>query len=85
MIIVLLFLTGISIAIIYNTINSGKRTLLKDLCENQTEVIKSIYKETKDTKAVLDVLYKQKEITKGLGKTGEYTIGYEKNDSIFFY
>jgi PAS domain S-box-containing protein len=84
MTIVLLFLTGISIVIIYNTINSGKRTLLKELCENQSEIIKSIYKETMDTKAVLDVLYKQKEITKGLGNTGEYTIGYAKNDSIYF-
>ncbi|MCX6256442.1 MAG: PAS domain-containing sensor histidine kinase [Bacteroidia bacterium] len=64
--------------------NKEKCMFLKELCENQSEIIKSIYKETKDVNYVLEVLHKQREITNGLGTTGEYTIAYSKNDSILF-
>ncbi|MFA6924638.1 MAG: PAS domain S-box protein [Bacteroidales bacterium] len=84
MIIVSLFLTIASIIIIYKITYNEKRIFLKELCENQKEIIQSMFKETKDANAILSVLNNQSKITNGMGTTGEYTIGYSKNDSIVF-
>jgi signal transduction histidine kinase len=84
MILVALILTIISIVIMYKITFNEKKILLQELCENQQDIIQSIYKETDDLDAVLNVLYKQQKITNGLGTTGEFAIGYSKNDSIFF-
>jgi PAS domain S-box-containing protein len=83
-ILVLLFLTIASIAIMYKIVYQEKRSLLHEVCMNQKEVIQSIYTNTSDVNDVIDVLYKQREITEGLGATGEFTIGYLRNDSIVF-
>jgi len=83
-ILVLLILSVTSIVIMYKITYNEKKTLLKELCENQQEVIQSVYNETKDENVVLSILNRQKEITNGLGTTGEYTLGYLKDDSIFF-
>jgi PAS domain S-box-containing protein len=84
MMLVLLILTITSITIIYKIVYREKKDYLHELSDNQKEIIQSIYKETNDEKTVLNILYKEREITDGLGETGEYAIGYSKNDSIFF-
>jgi PAS domain S-box-containing protein len=84
LIVVSLLLTVTSIVIIYRIVYQEKKVLLKELCVNQKTIIQSIYNGQKDIDAVLDALYKQKAITGGLGITGEFIVGYKKNDSIYF-
>jgi len=84
MILVSLLFAITSIVIMYKIVYKEKRMFLQELCENQQDIIQSIYKETNDVNTVLKVLYKQQKITNGLGTTGEYAIAYSKNDSIFF-
>jgi PAS domain S-box-containing protein len=85
MILVAFLLTITSIVIIYKIIYNEKKMLLKELCETQKDIIQSIYKETNDVNTVLNILHKQQEITKGLGTTGEFAIGYLKNDTMFYF
>ena len=84
MILVSFVLTLASIIIIYKIVYNEKKMLLKEVCENQQDIIQSIYTETNDENVVLNVLRNQQKITNGLGTTGECTIGYVKNDSIIF-
>jgi len=85
MILVSLLLTITSIVIIYNIVYNEKKLLLKELCETQKDVIQSIYEQTNNVNTVLDILHKQQEITKGLETTGEFAIGYLKNDTMFYF
>jgi len=84
MILVSLIATGISLLIIYNVVLNEKRDYLKELSENQIGIIRSVYKATKDGQKVLTILKEQQRINPGLGTTGEFSIGYLKNDTVFF-
>jgi PAS domain S-box-containing protein len=84
MIIVLLILSFSSIIIIYNVLYGEKKILMHELGENQKNLIKSIFLETQDVNKVIDILIDQKKAVNDLGETGEFSIGYLKNDSIFF-
>jgi len=84
MILVFLLLSIASIIIMYRIVYNEKKVLLQVLSNNQKEIIQSIYKETNDVNKVLHILFKEREITNGLGTTGEFTIGYTQNDSIHF-
>ncbi len=84
MILVALIATGKSLMILYNVVLNEKKEYLKELSENQIGTIKSLYKETKDEKNILRFLKNQQKFNNVLGKTGEFIIGYLKNDTVFF-
>ena len=84
MILVSLITTGLCIFIIYNVVYNEKQGYLKELCTNQLNVIKSIYRETNDEKTILAILRDQNKNHSVLGYTGEYIIAVLKNDSIDF-
>ncbi|HNX87532.1 MAG TPA: PAS domain S-box protein [Paludibacteraceae bacterium] len=79
-----LFLTVTSIVIIYKIVYQEKRVYLRELCESRKEFIESIYQQTNNPAFVLEVLYKQQRANDGLGISGEFIIGIERNDSIQF-
>jgi PAS domain S-box-containing protein len=84
MMIVLFLMSIASITIIYNVVFNEKKILMHELGQNQKNLIISIYKETNDINKVLDILTDQKLLVNDLGETGEFTIGYLRNDSIYF-
>lgn len=84
MIVGLLIVTITSIFIIHRTVYNEKKSLLHEVCINQKELIQSIYVESKSKEVVLDVLQHQQKISEGLGTTGEFTIGFQRNDSIIY-
>lgn len=84
MIAVALIVTCTSIMILYHVVLNEKKEYLKELSENQIGSIRSLYKETKDTKIILRFLKNQQKFNTVLGKTGEFIIGYLKNDTVFF-
>ncbi len=84
MIFVSLLVSGISIYIVYHVVINEKKEYLKELSENQTCIIESIFDEGKDINGVLKLLKRQQKLNTSLGKTGEFGIGYLKNDSIFY-
>lgn len=81
---VALLVAMMSIVVIYNAILKEKKILLKELSDIQSGTIKSICKFTKDKNEILKILNSQQEFTQGIGETGEFTIAYLKNDTIFF-
>lgn len=84
MITVPLVVTGIAIFSLHRVIVNEKKEYLKELSENQTAIINSIYAETKDADKALKFLEEQRKKNGTLGKSGEFYIGTLKNDSIFF-
>lgn len=84
MISVAIVVTGISITILYNVVLNEKKEYLKELSENQIGTIKSLYKESNDKNHILRFLKNQQTFNNVLGKTGEFIIGYLKNDTVFF-
>jgi PAS domain S-box-containing protein len=84
MILVTIITTGLCIAIIYSVIYNEKKEYLKELCVNQMNIIKSIYKETNDEKRIINILKEQNRNRTVLGETGEYIIAILVNDSINF-
>jgi hypothetical protein len=73
-----------TIVIINRVVYNEKKVLLQELCQNQKDLIQSVYTETNDVNVVLAILHRQQQINEGLGTSGEYNIGYLKNDSINF-
>jgi PAS domain S-box-containing protein len=84
MILICLITTGICISIIYRVVYNEKKSYLRELCVNQQNIIKSIYKETNDTIKILNILKEQNSNHSILGETGEYAIAFRQNDSIYF-
>jgi PAS domain S-box-containing protein len=84
MVLVTLITSGLCIAIIYNVVYKEKKEYLKELCVNQANIIKSINKETKDENKIINILKEQNKNSSILGKTGEYAIGFLRNDSVIF-
>jgi PAS domain S-box-containing protein len=84
MILVCFLVTGISILIVYHVVIQEKKEYLKELSEIQTGIIHSIYAKGKNADEVILFLKQQRKLNVSLGKTGEFVIGYLKNDSIFF-
>ncbi len=84
MILVSLIVAVSSILIVYNVVVESKKEYLKELSENQVGIIKSIYAERFDKKEVLQLLNSQHKFKSTIGKTGEFVIGYLKNDSMYF-
>jgi signal transduction histidine kinase len=84
MIVGLLIITITSIFIIHKTVYNEKKSLLHEVCMNQKGIIQSIYGESYNVNIVLDVLEHQRKISEGLGTTGEFTLGFRRNDSIVY-
>ena len=84
MIFVSLLVAGISIYIVYHVVINEKKEYLKELSENQIGIIESISDEGKDITGVLKLLKRQQKINASIGKTGEFVVGYLKNDTIFY-
>ncbi len=84
MILVTLLTAGLCIVIIYGVVYKEKEVYLKELCVNQLNIIKSIYRETKDENKILNILRDQRNNHSGLGDTGEYIVAVLDNDSIDF-
>jgi two-component system, chemotaxis family, sensor kinase Cph1 len=84
MILVTFLVASISILIVYRVVIQDKKDFLQELSENQTGIIESIYAKEHDPEEVLQLLRQQRKHNAALGKTGEFVIGYLKNDTIFF-
>jgi len=84
MILVAFLVAGISIFILYDVVIQEKKEYLKELSENQTGIIKSLYESGKGGDEVVRILKQQRKINLSLGLAGEFVIGYLKNDSVFF-
>ncbi|HEY4787850.1 MAG TPA: PAS domain S-box protein, partial [Bacteroidales bacterium] len=84
MIMASLLVAATSIAIVYRVVLGEKKEYLKELSENQVGIIKSIYEERKNPADVLQFLKHQHKLNATLGNTGEFVVGYLKNDTIFY-
>lgn len=60
-----------------------KKDYLKKLSDNQVSLIKSIHKQTNDIDRLVKIMQGQKRMHPGLENTGEFTIGYLKDDTVF--
>jgi len=72
----------VCLGIIYFIIVKSKKADLQDLCINQQNIIKSIYRETNDKTRTLEILQEYFKNNPSFGKTGEFYIAYLNDDSI---
>jgi PAS domain S-box-containing protein len=75
--------TVVAILIIYRATLLEKKEYLKKLSINQVSIIKSFYKQTHDIDYLMRILKEQQQMHPGMGKTGEFTIGYRRHDTVF--
>jgi len=83
MLLVSLVVSAIAILLIYRTTLLEKKEYLKKTSENQVIIIRSIYKQTRNIDNVLKILQEQMRMHPELEKTGEFTIGYYKHDTVY--
>jgi len=84
MILVTFLVACISILIVYHVVIQDKKEYLKELSENQTGIIRTIYARENNPDEVVQLLKQQRKLNATLGKTGEFVIGYLNNDTIYF-
>jgi PAS domain S-box-containing protein len=82
MILVSLMVTAVAVAVIYHITLIEKKGYLKQLAENEYQLLVSVYQETGDLAQVLEMMGEQHSRHPGLGETGEFLAAVIEGDSI---
>jgi len=82
MILVSLMVTAVAVAVIYHISLKNKKEYLRQLAENEYQILVSLYRETGDMDQVLEKMGEQQYLHPGLGETGEFLVAVIEGDSI---